>query len=329
MAFGSLASGLLIAAGVLAVSCGSAWAGPAMAEQMRKSPLSDLAAGATTVADRLAERNGTGTPIGPGHNGSNPGILQGMQPDQSGFDFDIDDPRMRHGWDPAHYDDDKPHTHDYRYPSRRYYNGYNRGYNSGYNGYYYNPWSNDRYYWDPYPYGVDGRLVNGVQPGSQLSMPAPTTAAQPAPPPEPETDLEAARRLTVSDAFDQAVDRYRVYLEESPEDFAVMAELAVALAGANRLDDAAAMVRLAYGKDPTLASRPINRRLAVPSKELRKIVVRAVRFAHDRDSASAWLLVAVLMQAEDRDPVGLRMIERASARGLSSDISDAMTASLR
>jgi hypothetical protein len=315
---------LLAGAMVMVSGTAAAMAGPAMADQMRKSSLSDLAAGATTVADRLAERSGVGAPIGPAHNGTIPGMQLGQT--GAGFDFNIDDPRMRHGWDPSHYGDDKPRHHIHRYPRNRHYNGYNRIY---YGGYYSNPWSNNRYYWDPYPYGVDGRLVNGVQPGSMLSMPAPATPAAQMPPPEPETDLDAARRLAGSDAFGNAVERYRAYLNESPEDFAVMAELAVALAGANRLDDAAAMARLAYGKDPTLATRPIDRRLAVPSRELRRVVVRAVRFAHDRDSASAWLLVAVLMQAEGRDSVGLRMVERAAARGLPSDISDAMTASLR
>lgn len=304
-----------------------------MSDQLRKSSMSDQLRRATTVADRLAEINGVGSQPNPPQGGQ----FQGngaAGPNTSGFDFHSNDPRMRRGWDPSNYGE-KTYDHtQFRgyvrsggYSYGGYYPRYS-GYTLGYGyGYAYDPWVNNQRYWSGYPYGVDGRLVNGVQPGSQLRMPAPASGN--APPPEPETDLEAARRVISSAGFDEAIDRYRAYLAENRDDFSVMAELAVALAGANRFDDAAAMVRMAYSKDPTLSTRPIDARVVVPSHDLRKIVVRTVRFAHKRESASAWLLVAVLMQAEDRDPVGLRMIERAVAQGLPSDIGDAMLASLR
>lgn len=324
---------LSVLALVLVGGSSLAIANPALSEQLRKSSMSDQLRRATTVADRLAEINGVGSQPNPPHGGQ----FQGngaAGPNTSGFDFHSNDPRMRRGWDPSHYDE-KPYDHAHfrgyvrsgGYSYGGYYPGYS-GYTLGYGyGYAYDPWVNNQRYWSGYPYGVDGRLVNGVQPGSQLRMPAPATVDAPAP--EPEPDIQAARRLISSAGFDEAIDRYRAYLAENRDDFSVMAELAVALAGANRFDDAAAMVRMAYSKDPTLSTRPIDARVVVPSHDLRKIVVRTVKFAHKRESASAWLLVAVLMQAEDRDPVGLRMIERAVAQGLPSDIGDAMLASLR
>jgi len=339
---------LAVFAMVLVGAVSSAAGNPAMAEQMRKSTISDQAAkrvgdqswadrirGATTVADRLAEINGVGSQPHPAQGGP----LHGngaAGPNTNGFDFQSNDSRMRRGWDPSHYSEkpyNRVHFRGYASSGGFSYGGYyplSSGYSLGYGyGYLYDPWLNNQRYWSGYPYGVDGRLVNGVQPGSNLRMPAAAPEAADAAPPEPETDIEAARRLISSAGFDEAIDRYRAYLVENRDDFSVMAELAVALAGANRFDDAAAMVRMAYSKDPTLSSRPIDARVEVPSHDLRKVVVRTVRFAHKRESASAWLLVAVLMQAEDRDPVGLRMVERAVDRGLSSDIGDAMSASLR
>jgi hypothetical protein len=388
----------LFAAGAsfgLIAATGAAVANPALGEQLRKSPVSDMAARATTVADQLAIRR-----FGPGAVNNGPATYNGVgfvlprnrwggwyphpyadqgwgwnnsgwqhsgwQGDWSHQHYSSDpnggngsfpgdgDPRMRRNFDPDHYDDPKPHDHRFdRFGGGSGFRiGFNTGFSTGYstgiatggwNGvgtvwgdpfgfdpYWGNGWAGWRWnrpWWlDPFPYGVDGRLV---QPGSTLQMPAPTNAAQSSPSAPPETDIDAARRLVSNEVYEAAVERYRMHLAENPDDFEVMAELSLALAGAGRFDDATAMARLAYERDPTLANRPLDERVAIDSRELRKIVVRAVRSAHDRDSASGWLLVTVLMQAENRDPVGLRMLDRAADRGLDAGVVDALRVALR
>jgi hypothetical protein len=59
-------------------------------------------------------------------------------------------------------------------------------------------------------------------------------------------------------------------------------------------------------------------------RRLRGSVGWAVRRAHDAPSANAWLLVAVLMQAEGRDGPALRMIDRATRMGLAPAVADRM-----
>jgi hypothetical protein len=74
---------------------------------------------------------------------------------------------------------------------------------------------------------------------------------------------------------------------------------------------------------PGLASEAMDTGLWGDSPlRLRRSVTDAVRYAHDIQSGNAWLMVAVLMQAEGRDQVALKMLERAEAAGLSSAVGD-------
>lgn len=194
------------------------------------------------------------------------------------------------------------------------------------------------YYYDdpyryPYPYGVDSRVRGGMQPASRMtappaSTPAPAAGSQNTPTPPP-TDFQLARRAFNAEDYENAVIKYRLYINENPDDFAVAAELATALIASGRLDDGIAMMRLAYGSDPGLASRPISDRLLIAKHVWRKLVVRTVQHAHRRSSSSAWLTVGVLMQAEGRPRVARRMIERAGQAGLDQSIATPLAAVLR
>ena len=187
-----------------------------------------------------------------------------------------------------------------------------------------------------YPYGIDARVRDGVQPASRMTMPPGT--AVPAPPAAsassgqttpPPTDLGSARRSFAAGDFGDAVNKYRAHVNKNPDDFAVAAELATALIADGRLDDGIAMMRLAYGSDPGLAFQPISDRVMIGQRTWRKLVVRTVRHAHRGSSASAWLTVAVLMQAEGRPGVARRMIERAERAGLDQSIVSSLVAVLR
>lgn len=181
--------------------------------------------------------------------------------------------------------------------------------------------------WEPFPYGVDSRLIEGVQPGSSLAFPA--SAAEPAAEPGPElTTLEVARDLLAGGRVEAAIDQYRRHLGEEGEDFAAAAELGVALIEAGRGDDGVSLIAFAYSMDPALGSWPISDRILLDAKRWRKIVVRGVQHANRRDSASAWLAVAVLMQGEGRRDVARRMLDRAVDRGLDASVAGAMRAVL-
>jgi hypothetical protein len=188
------------------------------------------------------------------------------------------------------------------YPN--YYYGYGWGYyNNYYDGYYDN--SYQRYS------VVDGALVQPI-----LLAPA-APAPPPAEPPPPPTDAEVAATLLKAGDADGAADKYRLFLRDHADDAEAMRGLAVALLVAGEHDQGVAMMSMAYRTDPTLADRPLDDATLFRSDaDLRKSVVKAVNFANKIKSASSWLSVGVLMQAEGRDDTALRMIARASDLGL-------------
>lgn len=219
-----------------------------------------------------------------------------------------------------------------RYPHKHYGNGY------GYSPYVDDYWGYRRY--EPYPYGIDGRVVRGgvsnvtyaaaqrVSQQAGSAQPAPQQAA-----PAPLTDLDRARLALSVGEHAESIARYRAYLAEQQEagseDFAVAAELAVALLAEGRRDDAVAMFRLAYASDPGLAAVPVSLRVGLSDSRWRELVLSAVRHANRRGSPASWLAVGVLMQAEGRADVALRMIDRARGLGLDDQIATPLAAVLR
>jgi len=219
---------------------------------------------------------------------------------------------------------------------KRFYRPHHWGYGYSYPG----PRVYDRY--DPYygyPYGIDNRVVYGVQPGSRLAFPSGQTNAnqnaaagqgtQSQPAPAPLTPVQEARVDLEAERYDEAITRYRALLAEDDADFRVAAELGVALIGAGRFDDAVSMMRLAYSSDPGLAVEPLSLRLDLPDKTWRELVVRSVRHGHKRGTPAAWLTVAVLMQAQGRPEVAMRMLDRARDLGLDDEILTPLAAVLR
>lgn len=184
-------------------------------------------------------------------------------------------------------------------------------------------WSWDWWY-DPiyntggYTGPIDGQLSPGYQPAVE-------------PPPEPVvlTTLErAAVELAFGDA-DRAVELYRLHLGEDPADVGAMRALAVALVKAGRFEDAAATVRLAYVTDPTLAQRPVSPTIAGEGAlDARRIRTAAAGHAGRVDTASAWLMVAVLLQGERMPEAALRVLDRAEGHGLEPAVASALRGEL-
>lgn len=137
------------------------------------------------------------------------------------------------------------------------------------------------------------------------------------------TDLELALVFMRRNEPEEAARWFESHLRAFPNDVEVMRSYAAALIGAGRMADGVAMLAYAYDAVPGLASRPMERSLWGDSPaRLRRAVEDAVRYAQRTPSASAWLTVTVLIQAEGRDAVALRMLERAESLGLGPAVAD-------
>jgi len=133
--------------------------------------------------------------------------------------------------------------------------------------------------------------------------------------------LEALRREEYRAAADTYARRFAELKrteakEPAPEGLSDREEqrlLAVALIGANRMDDALKHALDAYSHDSTLRERPILGTSVIPSRAERVNLVRkAVRFAQRKDAPeSAWFLAAMLMEADNRPNDARRVLARA------------------
>lgn len=87
---------------------------------------------------------------------------------------------------------------------------------------------------------------------------------------------------------------------------------AFALAGDGQFERAERLFAEAYSEDPGLKDRAMSgEALGIRASEMRRMVTRAVAHAHRVDRPDAWLMVAVLMQAEGRDDLARQMLQRA------------------
>ncbi len=225
-------------------------------------------------------------------------------------------PRFYWGWDhaswwgfprgggayypPVSYSGDRWYVRTY--PSRRW----------GWPGY-----SGSQWYWGP----IDG------QPSAAYQAPA-TDSSAGEPAPVQLSGVELGMALLRAGDLARAIAELRDHLDADPEDYHAMRVLGAALIENRETGDGFAMIRLAYGSDPALGGERLDGRLFASAKRLRDAVRIAVKAAHREPSSSAWLAVVVLMQAEGRDDVALKMLERAKDNYLSEEIARALEAGL-
>jgi hypothetical protein len=161
----------------------------------------------------------------------------------------------------------------------------------------------------------------------QPPMPQPPQA-QPVPK-TPPSDLEIGLSDMSAGDWDAAITRLRKHLKTNVNDNHAVRYLAVALLETKKFDDASALMRQAYRGEPALAGEPIPAAdLGIGETELRRLVSSTVLYAHRVNSASSWLTVAVLMQAEGREKVAGTMLERAQKQGLEQIILDPLKGAL-
>ncbi len=179
-------------------------------------------------------------------------------------------------------------------------------------GYSYGTWEfgpgisyNNSYYFYPPIAGVyrkiDPNLI--IYPPQDLNdiPPAPLTAPE----------------LVFQGAYAEAIDLLNSELRSNPRD--VERKRLLGLAHAAELDFATAADILleVYASDPEIAVFPLDGKALFASPlELRDLVVGAVRVAQKTGTARGWLLVAILIQAEGRDDIAFKMLQRAGGLGL-------------
>jgi hypothetical protein len=166
------------------------------------------------------------------------------------------------------------------------------------------------------PAFIDPTWIESAIPVSQI----------PATPPQPPRELTAfdhAQDALFSGSWDTADAYLLSHLEQFPHDADALRLLAITRLETGRPDDAIALMAAAYEKAPYLAATPLHPgEFDGGDRAMRQRVRNAVTHAHRRDTASAWLLVTVLMQAEgsSRYPVAGNMLVRSAERGLDTTI---------
>lgn len=171
---------------------------------------------------------------------------------------------------------------------------------------------------------LDPRLFQTTPPTNTrpaATDPEPTT---------PATILDTGLMALREGEYTLAVAALRKHLREKPDDGHAMRALAVALIETKALDDASGMMRQAYRTDTHLVAEPLfPASLAYTDKAYRSLVTRTVAYAHRVDTASAWLVVSVLMQGEGRDANAKAMLEKAAKVGLEQTIADGLRAEFK
>lgn len=216
-------------------------------------------------------------------------------------------PRNRHRHDhDGDHDHDHGHGHGNRYPLYPYY-PWSFGY--GYYDYY------RRY--DDYPPQTIVSSPVYVDP-SLLGMQSQQQPSQPSTPP---TTLDLADSAMYDGRVDQAIAGYREHLAKMPEDTEAMRRLAIALILDKKIKEGVAILSVAYEKDVSLVRKPLDMNM-IPDGErrFRDMLYQVVPFANSMRSASGYLAVAVIMQAEGRDDVALKNLKKAREAGLNSTL---------
>jgi hypothetical protein len=184
--------------------------------------------------------------------------------------------------------------------------------------------SNLGWAYGPNSYGQDPRLwVSNPQmiAPAQVTAPSANVASSPATPPQPLRPMELARLAIASGQPKVAIEAIRREIKEQGETTETLRLMAVAFAIDRRWNDASALMRSAYRLDTKLGASPLELvGLGFNAQSWRELVSRSVSNANRGKAASDWLLVAALMQAEGRDDLAKKMVERSLKTGLEPEI---------
>ena len=180
------------------------------------------------------------------------------------------------------------------------------------------------YRWWSFGTPIDGPYPPPTGPMDPRVMVGGVTGAdgQPVPEPEPEappTPIEVAWAAMAAGHADDATSAFVEHLNSEPGDGEALRGFGFSLLLGGDAALAAGPVRTAYAMAPHLGMTPPSEADFGGRAEVRKLVVRAVRYGHEVGSASAWLVAAVLAQAEGRMDVAERFLGWAEAAGLEAE----------
>lgn len=146
-------------------------------------------------------------------------------------------------------------------------------------------------------------------------------------PTTPQPALARADEQFAGGDSERAVALYEEHLAENPDDFGVRVRFGLAMLESGRADDAVAVLHHAYASDPSLAEVSLGGVLdGWSGSRLRAMVAKSVSHANRTQSASAWMVVALLMEAEGRAPLAERMLDRAIGAGLDRSLAPRIAA---
>ncbi|GJQ29899.1 MAG: hypothetical protein HBSAPP03_17830 [Phycisphaerae bacterium] len=171
---------------------------------------------------------------------------------------------------------------------------------------------------------LDPRLFSPqpTPPGGTQPTISPTTS-------EPPSAFDAGLMALREGEHALAVAALRRHLRAHPDDAPAMRALAIALIETKAFDDAAGVMRSAYRADPHQAAEPLfPAAIGYTNAPYRSVLTRAVSYANRVNTASGWLLVAVLMQGEGRGANAKVMLDKAAKLGLESPIADSLAAEM-
>lgn len=143
----------------------------------------------------------------------------------------------------------------------------------------------------------------------------------------PLSTLQRADAAVMMGDAASAVELYQQHLKAEAEDSGAKIRLAFAMLETGRAADATALLHMTYSDDPALAD--VSLESVIPawgSGRARRLVTSAVSHANRTGAASAWMTVALLMEAEGRRELAGRMLDRARVAGLDTDLCDRLDA---
>lgn len=166
----------------------------------------------------------------------------------------------------------------------------------------------------------------------------PTPVAEVLPAPASDAEIAHTTGRDLGDTYmrlgdgPSALRVYNAHIAAHPGDVRAIRSMGIAMIEAGQVESGAAAVERSYLIDPSLASSPFDRELLRDANGLTAVLDRATELAGRMDgrpqSASAWLTVSVLMQADGRGAPARAALDKAKAAGLNAKIVEEMQAAL-
>lgn len=164
-------------------------------------------------------------------------------------------------------------------------------------------------------------MYGGINAATQAQMAAQTAITPPG------SALTRADFAFAADEPEVAATLYREHLAATPDDLGARVRLAITMLETGDVAEATKEIHAIYETDPSLADVSLGVIVGGWSgPRLRAAVTKAVTHANRTGEASAWMTVALLMEAEARPELAGKMLERAKGAGLDPVLSSRLAA---